>query len=506
MKVYSNMKIWMVSGSQHLYGEETLIEVKKHTKEIADYLDTQTEISAYIEYKGIVTTQDEITDFCLKANSDKSCGGVILWMHTFSPSKMWINGLKILTKPILHLHTQHNRDLPWDTIDMDFMNLTQSAHGGREHGFINTRLKIDRKVVVGYWKDIEVISQIDSWIRAAAAVNEMKYAKICRFGDNMRNVAVTEGDKVAAQISFGYNVLGFGVSDLAKVVEKVTESEIDQVISEYLLNYKISTELQENGSRHSALRDAAKLEIAIEKFLVKGDFVAFTTTFEDLTGLCQLPGLACQRLMEKGYGFAGEGDWKIAALVRAMKVMGKGKNRGTSFMEDYTYHLDPQNPLVLGAHMLEVCPTIAEDNPVTLEIHHLGIGGKEDPVRMVFDTKPGESVMASIMDMGNRFRLLVNEIETVDHGKNLPKLPVARAVWKPLPDFKTAAQAWILAGGAHHSSYSKDVTTEMLIDFAEMSGIEIVVINKDTKIPPFKNELKWNDLFFTMKGFAGGLS
>ena len=506
MKIYEDMKIWMVSGSQHLYGEETLKQVKDHTKEIADFLDAQNEISANIEYRGIVTTQEEISEFFTKANADNNCGGVILWMHTFSPSKMWINGLKNNAKPILHLHTQHNRELPWDTIDMDFMNLTQSAHGGREHGFINTRLKIDRKVVVGYWKDQDVIAQVDAWVRAAAAVNEMKNAKICRFGDNMRHVAVTEGDKVAAQISFGYNVMGYGISDLARVVEKVTDKEIDDVISEYLLNYKISPELQENGARHQSLRDAAKLEIGIEKFLVEGDFVAFTTTFEDLTGICQLPGLACQRMMEKGYGFAGEGDWKVAALVRAMKVMGKGKNGGTSFMEDYTYHLDPKKPLVLGAHMLEVCPTIAAGNPVSLEVHHLGIGGKDDPVRMVFDTKPGPSVMASLMDMGNRFRLLVNEVDTVDAGKALPKLPVARAVWEPLPDFKTSAEAWILAGGAHHSSYSKDVTTEMLTDFAEMSGIEIVVIDKDTKIPGFKNELKWNDLYFTMKGFAGGLA
>lgn len=505
MKAY-DMKIWMVSGSQHLYGKETLKEVENHTREIADYLKNHNGISAAVEYKGIVTTQDEITEFCTSASADKNCGGVILWMHTFSPSKMWINGLKELTKPILHLHTQYNRDIPWDSIDMDFMNLNQSAHGGREHGFINTRLKIERKVVVGYWQDEEVISKVDTWIRAAAAFMDGKTGKVCRFGDNMRNVAVTEGDKVAAQITFGYNVHGYGVSDLVKVVNSVTDTEIDGVINEYMLNYKISSELQENGKSYKALRDAAKLEIGIEKFLVKGGFTAFTTTFEDLTGLAQLPGLACQRLMEKGYGFAAEGDWKTAALIRTMKVMGKGKTGGTSFMEDYTYHLDIKDPLVLGAHMLEVCPTIAEGNPVTLELHHLGIGGKDDPVRMVFDTAPGNSLNASIMDMGNRFRLLINEVETVDSKKELPRLPVARAVWRPLPDLKTAAEAWILSGGAHHTGYSKDVTTEMLEDYGQMCGIETVIIDKDTKIRELKERLKWNDLYYTVKGFAGGLS
>lgn len=506
MKAYKNMKIWMISGTQHLYGDETLKQVKSHTNEIADYLDNQDGISANIEYKGILTNQDEITDFCIRASADKNCGGVMLWMHTFSPSKMWINGLKAMTKPMLHLHTQYSSDIPWETIDMDFMNLNQSAHGGREHGFINSRMKIDRKVVVGHWKETDVIKHVDSWIRAAAALFDMKTGKICRFGDNMRNVAVTEGDKVAAHINFGYNVLGYGVSDLVKVVETISESQIDGLISEYLLNYKVSPELQENGSRHSSLRDAARLELGIERFLKDGDFCAFTTTFEDLTGLTQLPGLACQRLMEKGYGFAGEGDWKTAALVRAMKVMGKGMIGGTSFMEDYTYHMDSKNPMVLGSHMLEVCPTISGDNPVKLEIHPLGIGGKEDPVRMVFNASGGASLNASIMDMGNRFRLLINEVDTLNSIEDLPKLPVARAVWKPLPDFKTAAHSWILAGGAHHTCYSKDVTSEMLTDYAEMCKIETVIVGKETTIPSLKNELRWNDLYYTMKGFSGGLS
>jgi len=505
MKVYDDMTIWMVSGSQHLYGEETLNQVRKHTEEIAGFLSDQDGISARIEYKGILTTPGEITDFCTKASADATCGGVILWMHTFSPSKMWINGLSILTKPILHLHTQYNRDIPWDEIDMDFMNLNQSAHGGREHGFINTRMKIDRKVVVGYWKEKNVHERIDSWIRAAAAVKEMRSAKVARFGDNMRDVAVTEGDKVAAQIAFGFDVYGYAVGDLAAVVAAVTDKEIDALVAEYKAQYEVAPELLPGGKRHDDLRTAARLEAGMEKFLKKGGFTAFTTTFEDLHGLAQLPGLACQRLMEKGYGFGGEGDWKTALLVRVMKVMGKGKGGGTSFMEDYTYHLDPANQLVLGAHMLEVCPSIAGGEKVKLEIHPLGIGGKDDPVRMVFNVPGGSSLNASLMDMGNRFRLLINEVDTQAPGKDLPKLPVARVVWKAKPDLPTAAAAWILAGGAHHTGYSKDVTTEMLLDFAEILGLEALVIGEKTEIRSFKSEMKWNDLYYTMKAFSGGV-
>ncbi|MGD9159790.1 MAG: L-arabinose isomerase [Desulfobacteraceae bacterium] len=505
MKAYENMTIWMVSGSQHLYGDETLKQVRSHTEEITEYLNSLDHIPAEIQYKGILTTPQEITDFCIKASADDHCGGVILWMHTFSPSKMWINGLKVMTKPILHLHTQYNRDIPWNEIDMDFMNLNQSAHGDREHGYINTRMKIERKVVTGYWKDSTVHRKIGSWIRAAAALKDVTGAKVARFGDNMRDVAVTEGDKVAAQIAFGFDVYGYGVGDLVARIREVKEDRIDGLIKEYLESYDIDEELLPGGSRHNDLREAARLEIGMENFLVNGDFVAFTTTFEDLEGMKQLPGFACQRLMEKGYGFGAEGDWKTALLVRAMKVMGKGLSGGTSFMEDYTYHMDPENPMVLGAHMLEVCPTISGSEKVKLEIHPLGIGGKEDPVRLVFNVPEGDSLNASLIDIGNRFRLLVNEVNTVNITEKLPRLPVARVLWKPRPNLETASHAWILGGGAHHTGYSKAVTTEMLTDFCEMCGIEMVLINDKTDISSFKNELKWNDLYYTLKAFSGGV-
>ena len=505
MKVYEGMKIWMISGSQHLYGEETLKHVREHTQEIAGYLNSHEMIPADILYKGILTTPEEITDFFIKASADADCGGVILWMHTFSPSKMWINGLNVMTKPMLHLHTQYNRDIPWNEIDMDFMNLNQSAHGGREHGFINTRMKIERKVVAGFWKDEKVLARVDAWIRAAAALKDMKGGKVARFGDNMREVAVTEGDKVAAQIAYGFDVYGYGVGDLVKKIDAVTEERIAVLLKEYEETYLVEKDLLPGGSRYDSLVEAARLELGMEDFLVEGDFIAFTTNFENLYGMKQLPGLACQRLMEKGYGFGGEGDWKTALLVRAMKVMGRGMTGGTSFMEDYTYHLDPENTMVLGAHMLEVCPTIAGSKKVKLEVHPLGIGGKEDPVRMVFDTDGGASLNATLLDMGNRFRLLVNEVETIEAPQDMPHLPVARVFWKTAPTLEVAAAAWILGGGAHHTGYSKDVTTEMLRDFAEMTGTELVVIDKETRLEEFKKELKWNELYFTMKAFSGGV-
>ncbi|NLD38593.1 MAG: L-arabinose isomerase [Desulfatiglans sp.] len=505
MKAYENISIWMVAGSQHLYGEETLKQVRSHTEEIAGYLNGLDNIPAEILYKGILTTLQEITDFCIRASADDQCAGVILWMHTFSPSKMWINGLKVITKPILHLHTQYNRDIPWGDIDMDFMNLNQSAHGDREHGYINTRMKIDRKVVTGFWKDDRVHKGISSWIRAAAALRDIRGAKVARFGDNMRDVAVTEGDKVAAQIAFGFDVYGYGVGDLVARIKEVKEERIDALIKEYKETYVVDKELLPGGSRHESLKEAARLEAGIENFLVDGNFVAFTTTFEDLEGMRQLPGFACQRLMEKGYGFGAEGDWKTALLVRAMKVMGKGLTGGTSFMEDYTYHLDPENSMVLGAHMLEVCPTISGAEKVRLEIHPLGIGGKEDPVRLVFNVPEGDSVNASLIDMGNRFRLLVNEVYTVDITEKLPRLPVARVLWKPKPDLEIASHAWILGGGAHHTGYSKQVTTEMLTDFCEMCGIEMLLIDDKTDLSSFKKELKWNDLYYTLKAFSGGV-
>jgi len=504
-KVYGSMRFWMVSGSQHLYGEDTLKQVRSHTEEIANYLDQSESIPAGVEYKGILTTPSEITEFFRKANGDKNCAGIILWMHTFSPSKMWIEGLRLNQKPLLHLHTQFNRDIPWDQIDMDFMNLNQSAHGGREHGFINTRMRIRRKVVVGYWKDEKVLTQVNYWMRAAAAVLEMQGAKIARFGDNMRDVAVTEGDKVAAQINLGYNVYGYGIGDLADAVAQVTEEDIDGLIEEYRQEYEVDPSLLPGGAHANSLRESARIEAGLEQFLSSGGFCGFTDTFENLTGLKQLPGMAVQRLMAKGYGFGAEGDWKTAALIRTMKIMSRGMEGGTSFMEDYTYHLDPENPMVLGAHMLEVCPSIAGPGKPKLEIHPLGIGGKEDPVRMVFKVSAGESLNASLVDMGNRFRLLVNKVETVDPEKDLPKLPVAPVLWKPCPDLETSAAAWILAGGAHHTGYSKDVNVEMLKDWADITGVELLLIDEETKIADFQKELRWNELFYSLQALNGSV-
>lgn len=505
MNVYGNLRIWMAAGSQHLYGPETLKQVASDLHEVSSFISGHERISAEIVSKGVLTTGEEITRFCTEASADPNCGGVILWMHTFSPSKMWINGLQLLTKPILHLHTQFNRTIPWDSIDMDYMNLHQSAHGGREHGYINSRMKIDRKVVVGYWKDETTLQKIDAWIRAAAAHHEMRHAKICRFGDNMREVAVTEGDKVSAQIHFGYDVSAYGIAELARKVDAVSEKDVDALIEEYLSSYTVDPQLAPGGQRASSLRDAARLEAGMESFLIEGGFCAFTTNFEDLSGLSQLPGLACQRLMAKGYGFGAEGDWKTAALVRTMKIMAHGKDRGTSFMEDYTYHFEDEHSLVMGAHMLEICPSIAEDTEVRLEIHPLGIGGKDDPVRMVFSCPEGEGLNASIMDMGNRFRLLVNTVRAVEIGKRAPKLPVSQVLWEPKPDLARAAEAWILAGGAHHTSFSKDVTVEMLENYGRICGIEMLIIDEKTELPHFEQQLRWNDIYYAVSSFSKGM-
>jgi L-arabinose isomerase len=416
---------------------------------------------------------------------------------------MWINGLKSLRKPLLHLHTQHNRDIPWSSIDMDFMNLNQAAHGDREHGFIMSRLRLDRKVVVGYWQDAAVQRRIGAWCRAAAAWHDWQGAKFCRFGDNMREVAVTEGDKVAAQVQFGYSVNGYGVGDLVKSVNGATDRETDRLIADYESRYTVAPKLRKTGSKRQSLRDAARIELGLRAFLIAGDFKGFTDTFEDLHGLAQLPGLAVQRLMADGYGFGAEGDWKTCALVRALKVMATGLRGGTSFMEDYTYHLDPKRSMVLGAHMLEICPSIAKARP-SLEVHPLGIGGKADPVRLVFDTLAGPGLNASLIDLGNRFRLLLNEVDVVPPDKPLPRLPVARAVWMPKPDLPTSAAAWIYAGGAHHTGFSQAVTTEMIEDFAGMAGVELMVIDADTRLRQFKQELKWNEVYYGLhRGFAG---
>lgn len=490
-------EVWFITGSQHLYGPETLQQVAEHSQKIADTFNKSKSIPVQVKFKPVVKTPEEIYNICMEANTAKNCIGIITWMHTFSPAKMWINGLKILQKPLLHLHTQFNRDIPWSTIDMDFMNLNQSAHGDREFGFMMSRMRMERKVVVGFWQDNAVQEKINTWCRAAAGWNDMQNGKFVRFGDNMRQVAVTDGDKVEAQLKFGYSVNTHGIGDLVAVMNKVKAKEIDDMVEVYNKEYKLVASLKKNGSQHQSLRDAAKIEIGLRKFIAEGEFKGFTDTFEDLHGMAQLPGLPTQRLMADGFGFGGEGDWKTSVLVRTMKVMASGLAGGNSFMEDYTYHFEPKNNLVLGSHMLEICPSIANAKP-SCEIHPLGIGGKADPVRLVFNVNGGAALNASMIDMGNRFRLLVNEVEAVKPKFDLPKLPVARVLWKPLPNMETACAAWILAGGAHHTAYSQNLTTEHLEDFAAMAGIELVVIDKDTNVRHFKNELRWNDAAYKL--------
>ncbi|MCC6286891.1 MAG: L-arabinose isomerase [Chitinophagaceae bacterium] len=497
MKNFSTPEIWFVTGSQHLYGEETLQQVASHAQIIAAYVDKSPIIPVNIVWKPTVKTPEEIYAVCQEANAAKNCIGIIAWMHTFSPAKMWINGLKILHKPLLHLHTQFNRDIPWSDIDMDFMNLNQSAHGDREFGFMVSRMRINRKVVVGYWQDAEVLESINTWSRAAAGWNDWQGAKFVRFGDNMRYVAVTDGDKVEAEFKFGYSVNTHGIGDLVRVINAVSDKAIDDLTGEYQDSYTLAKSLTKGSDQHQSLREAARIELGLRAFLKEGDFKGFSDTFEDLHGMVQLPGLAVQRLMADGYGFAGEGDWKTAALVRAMKTMATGLKGGNSFMEDYTYHFDPANALVLGSHMLEICPSIANGKP-SCEIHALGIGGKADPVRLVFNSGAGAAINASVVDLGNRFRLLVNEVEAVDPVNALPKLPVARVLWKPYPDMKTGCAAWILAGGAHHTCYSQNLTAEHLQDFAEMAGIEFVLIGKNTNLYQFKNELRWSDVYYQL--------
>jgi len=495
IKELKTLEAWFVTGSQDLYGEETLKQVDRDSKEIAAALDHSSEIPVKIVFKHVLTTPDAILAICREANNAAHCIGLITWMHTFSPAKMWIGGLKALAKPFMHLHTQFNRDIPWSSIDMDFMNLNQSAHGGREFGFIGSRLRIDRKVVVGHWSTPEVQRKTGVWLRAAAAWHEWQGAKVARFGDNMREVAVTEGNKVSAQIQFGYSVSGYGVGDLVARVNQVTDREVADLVQQYEKEYQVPADAREGGSLRDSLKEAARIEMGMRNFLEEGGFSAFTTTFEDLHGLSQLPGLAVQRLMADGYGFGAEGDWKTAALVRAMKVMALGMKGGTSFMEDYTYHLHPGGMKVLGAHMLEVCPSIAVGK-AGLEVHPLGIGGKADPARLVFDVASGPGVNASLMDMGNRFRLLVNPCQVVPADEPLPNLPVARVVWQPAPSLEVAAGAWILAGGAHHTGFSMAVTAEHLEDFSEIAGIEYLLIDERTSISSFKKELRWNELYY----------
>jgi L-arabinose isomerase len=417
-------------------------------------------------------------------------------MHTFSPAKMWIAGLRALQKPLAHLHTQLHRDLPWGTIDMDFMNLHQAAHGDREFGYICTRLRKPRKVVVGHWQDADVQGQLAAWMRAAAGLAEFRRLKVARLGDNMRQVAVTEGDKVEAQIRLGVEVNGYGLGDLLPHVAAAADADVERLAAQYDKQYRMAAPLAPAGPRRQSLRDAARVELGLRSFLEEGGFAAFTDTFEDLGGLTQLPGLAVQRLMADGYGFGAEGDWKTAALLRAMKVMAAGLRGGTSFMEDYTYHLHPAGAKVLGAHMLEVCPSLAAETPCC-EIHPLGIGGKADPVRLVFTAPPGPAVNVAMLDLGDRFRLLLSEVDAVAPEAALPRLPVARAVWSPRPDLKTAAAAWIYAGGPHHTVFSQALTAEPIEDLAEMLGIECLRIDSQTRLGDFKNQLRWNQAAFS---------
>ena len=488
-------EVWFVTGSQHLYGPETLEQVADHSRVIAQALNDSAAIPVRVICKPVLTRPGEIYQLVLEANAARNCVGLITWMHTFSPAKMWISGLRALLKPFVHMHTQFNRDIPWAEIDMDFMNLNQSAHGDREFGFMVSRMRLERKAVVGHWEDADVQRSVGLWARAACAWHDAQDARFVRFGDNMREVAVTEGDKVNAQMRLGSSVNGYGVGDLVRYVDEVADADVDQIIQEYDEEYVVAPSLRPGGDRYQSLRDGARLEIGIRRFLQDGNFKGFTTTFENLHGLAQLPGLGPQRLMAEGYGFAAEGDWKTAALVRAMKVMSAGLDGGTSFMEDYTYHLSGDGMRVLGAHMLEVCPTIAATKP-SLEVHPLSIGGKADPVRLVFDAKTGPAVNASVVEMGNRYRMVVNQVAAVPIDEPLLKLPVARALWLPRPDLKTAAAAWIYAGGAHHTGFSFDLTAEHLADFAEMAGMEFLLIDQATTVPSFKKELRWNDLYY----------
>lgn len=493
----SQKEVWFITGSQHLYGEETLKKVAENSQNIVKGLNDSSHLPIKIIWKPTVKTPSEITNICQAANVDKNCIGVVVWMHTFSPAKMWINGVTILTKPLCHLHTQFNAEIPWKSIDMDFMNLNQSAHGDREFGFIMSRMRKKRKVIVGHWQDQRVQKKLGIWSRVALGWDELQHLKVARIGDNMREVAVTEGDKVAAQMRFGFSVNGFDSSDVVKHINKVSENEVDKLLAVYENSYNLTPSLKEGGNQRNSLVEAAKIELGLRAFLDEGGFKAFTDTFENLGELKQLPGIAVQRLMADGYGFGGEGDWKTAAMVRALKVMNVGLSGGVSFMEDYTYHFTSKKSYVLGSHMLEICPSIAEGKP-SCEVHPLSIGGKEDPARLVFNGSSGDAINVSLVDMGNRFRLIVNEVKAVKPLENLPNLPVARVLWDAKPNLEIAATAWILAGGAHHTVYSQSITTEFIEDLADIAGIELLVIDEKTTVREFKDKINANEGYYHM--------
>ncbi|MCU1494147.1 MAG: araA [Acidimicrobiaceae bacterium] len=492
-----NLECWFLTGSQALYGDAVLRQVDEQSREIVAMLDAGPEIGVRLTWKPVLTGASEIRRACVEASSSDSCIGVVAWMHTFSPAKAWIAGLDALRKPLLHLHTQAHLSLPWDEIDMDFMNLNQSAHGDREFGYIETRMALRRKTVAGHASDRGVRERIGSWARAAAGWHAAQEMRLARFGDNMRDVAVTEGDKVEAQIRFGVSVNTYGVNDLVAAVDDAPPAAVDEVVEQYEQSYAVAPELTVGGARHESLRYAARLEVGLRSFLTQGGFTAFTTNFEDLGGLRQLPGIAVQRLMADGYGFGGEGDWKTAALVRILKVMGANRPGGVSFMEDYTYHLGPGEPKILGAHMLEVCPSIAAGRP-SCEIHPLSIGNREDPVRLVFDAQPGKGFVVGLLDLGDRFRLVANDVEIVPPDAPLPRLPVARAVWKPAPSLATSAESWLSAGGPHHTALCTAVGIESLEDLAVMAGVELVRIDDSTTARSFMRELRWNQAYYRL--------
>ena len=493
---FQDFEVWFVTGAQLLYGGDAVIAVDAHSNEIVKGLNESGNLPVKVVYKGTVNSAAEVTATMRAANNESKCIGIITWMHTFSPAKMWIHGLQELKKPLLHFHTQFNKEIPWDTMDMDFMNLNQSAHGDREFGHIVSRMRKNRKVVVGHWQDEKAQGKIAVWMRVAAAWADAQDMLIIRFGDNMNNVAVTDGDKVEAELRLGYHVDYYPIGDLVAVQDTVTDAEIAELVKVYESEYELAANVKEGGKDRNQVIEAAREELALRKFLTAKGAKGFTTNFDALHGMNQLPGLASQRLMAEGYGFGAEGDWKTAALYRTMWFMGQGLEGGASFLEDYTLNFDGDNSSILQAHMLEVCPLIAENKP-KLEVHPLGIGGKADPARLVFTTHEGTGVAATIVDMGNRFRMIVNQVDVIK-SKELPKLPVASALWIPQPNFEVGAGAWILAGGTHHTSFSFALTQEYLEDYAEMAGIEMIVIDKDTTISNFKKELRTNDVYYML--------
>lgn len=494
---FKDLEVWFVTGAQLLYGGDAVVSVNAHSTEIVKGLNAAGTLPVKVVYKGTVNSSAEVSKTFSEANNDPKCIGIITWMHTFSPAKMWIQGLKDYKKPLLHLHTQFNKEIPWSEIDMDFMNLNQSAHGDREFGHMVSRMRKNRKVVVGHWSDAKVQAKIAVWQRVAAAWADAQGMIIVRFGDNMNNVAVTDGDKLEAELRLGYHNDYYGVGDLVAFQDKVTEADIDALVAEYEKEYIFADDCKKGAKNHGQVREAAREEIALRRFLKDKGAKAFTTNFNALHGLNQLPGLACQRLMAEGYGFGAEGDWKTAALLRTMWLMAKGLPGGTSFLEDYTYHFDGEQSVILQSHMLEVSPEITTQKP-RLEVHPLGIGGKADPARLVFTAHAGTGVAATIVDMGNRFRMIVNNVDVIEPKAALPKLPVASALWIPQPNLEIGAAAWILAGGTHHTSFSYALTNEYLEDYADIAGIELVTIDKDTTINKFKFELKVNEVFYLL--------